>query len=250
MDEEWNELYSKKFGGSWYPNEGIVRFTARFLKRRNGIDAYEEKRKINRLLDAGCGNGRHVIFFAEQGFNTYGIDISKEGVEIASAWLNKRGLDANLNVGDIEKMPYENEFFDAIVSFGVLDHITFSKAKAAMNEIKRVLAPKGYVYLTLRSTEDSEFDRGEAAGRNTFVLQEGYEKGIIQHFFDIEEIKELFEGFKIFDIEVYEERFPELYTVDKAFLQSSTGMKKYIDLSKPIELNKKYSRWYIAAEKI
>ena len=85
---------------------------------------------------------------------------------------------------------------------------------------------------------------------NTFVLQEGYEKGIIQHYFDLEEIKELLEGFKVFDIELYEDRFPSAFTVDKAFLQSSKGTKKYIDLSKPLDVNLKYSRWYIAAEKV
>ncbi len=106
------------------------------------------------------------------------------------------------------------------------------------------------IYITLRSTEDSEFGRGEKVAHNTFVLQEGYEKGIIQHYFDLEEIKELFEGFKVFDIELYEERFPSVFTVDKAFLQSSKGTKNYIDLSKPIDMNLKYSRWYIAAEKV
>ena len=119
-----------------------------------------------------------------------------------------------------------------------------------MMEIKRILAPNGGEYITLRSTEDSEFCIGEKVDHNTFVLQEGYEKGIIQHYFDLEEIKELFEGFKIFDIELHEERFPSLFTVDKAFLQSSKGSKKYIDLSKPIDMNLKYSRWYIAAEKV
>ena len=87
-------------------------------------------------------------------------------------------------------------------------------------------------------------------GHNTFVLQKGYEKGIIQHFFGLEEIKELLKGFKIFDIKLHEERFPSIYTVDKAFLQSSKGVKKYIDLSRPINMDLKYSRWHIAAEKI
>ena len=120
----------------------------------------------------------------------------------------------------------------------------------AINEIKRVCAPDGYIYITLRSTEDSEFGRGKRVENNTFVLQEGYEKGLIQHYFDLDEIRELFEGLKIFDIELYEQRFPDIFTIDKAFLQSSKGVKKYISLAKPIKMNLKYSRWHIAAQRI
>lgn len=91
---------------------------------------------------------------------------------------------------------------------------------------------------------------GKKTDRNTFILQEGYEKGIIQHFFDLDEIRELLDGFRIFDIECHEQRFPEIFTVDKGFLQSSRGTKEYIDLSKPVDFNLKYSRWHIAAEKV
>lgn len=252
-EDVWDGVYSKKrFGGTWYPNEGVVRFAARYLKRRVGVEVYDVKRDARRILDAGCGNGRHVIFFAEQGFDVYSIDISKEAIEIAKAWLAlaKKGLKADLRVGDIEKLPFDDEYFDVVISAEVLDHIPFSKAKKAMEEIRRVLMPNGYIYITLRSTEDSEFGRGKKVDKNTFILQEGYEKGVIQHYFDLEEIKQLFEGFKIFDIELHEERFPDVFTVDKAFLQSFKGAKNIIDLSKPIDMNLKYSRWHIAAEKV
>lgn len=247
--KKWNAVYSKRFGGTWYPNEGVVRFAARYLQRRIGIDLYDKKRKVGKILDVGCGNGRHIVFFAEQGFDAYGIDISDKAIEIAKAWLAKKGLKAHLKVGDIEKLPFKDKYFDVVVSNEVLDHVPFSKAKKAIQEIRRVLTGGGYIYTTLRSTEDSEYGRGEEVDRNTFVLKEGYEKGLIQHFFDLEEIRELLAGFKIFDIEIYEQKFPEMYTVDKAFLQSSKGIKKYINLSQPTRFGLKYSRWHIAAEK-
>jgi len=61
--------------------------------------------------------------------------------------------------------------------------------------------------------------------------------------------KELLDGFKIFDIERYDQKFPDAYTVDKAFLQSSKGIKKYFDITKPLSLDLQYSRWHIVAEK-
>jgi len=250
VSENWDKVYSKRFGGTWSPNEGVVRFTARYLRRRVGINVYDTRRRVGKILDTGCGNGRHVLFFAEQGFDVYGLDISKEAVEIARGWLNSRSLKAHLEIGSITRLPFEDNFFDVVVSCEVLDHVKFAEAKEAMQEIRRVSTQGAYFYVTLRSTRDSECGRGQEVEKNTFVLQEGYEKGFMQHFFELEEIKELLEGFKIFDIECHEQLFPQVYSVDKAFLQSSRGQKKFIDVSSPLDLNLKYSRWHIAAEKV
>lgn len=249
MSEKWKSVYTQRFGGTWYPNEGVVKFIARYIQRKVGIDTYDVKKGIKKVFDLGCGNGRHVIFLAEQGFEVYGMDISEEAIRIAKAWLARKGLKADLRSGDIERLAFEDNFFDLIIASEVLDHIPFSKAMDVMNEIKRICTPQGYIYITLRSTEDSEFGRGRKVEHNTFRLEEGYEKGIIQHYFDLKEIKELFAGFKIFDIEIHEERFPDIFSIDKAFLQSSKLTKRYIDFSKPIDINLKYSRWHIAAEK-
>lgn len=247
--EKWDIVHSAGFRTTWYPMTGMVRFVARHIRKRIGINDYINRKKIRRILDLGCGNGNHIIFFAEQGFTVYGIDISREAIKIAKKWLKQKGLKAQLTVGDAEKLPYKNNYFDLVVSHGVFDHISFSKAKNAIEEVQRVLVPEGYLFITLRSTESSECGRGKKIAKNTYVLQEGYEKGLIQHFFDLKEIKELLKGFRIFDIELYEEKFPSIYTIDKSFLQSSKGMKKYVDLKESIDLDLKESRWYIAAEK-
>lgn len=249
MKKEWDDTY-KEFGGIWYPMPGLIKFSARYLKRRTGIEVYKSKNDFTRILDVGCGNGNHVKFFAEQGFDVSGIDISEEAIGIAKAWMNHHKLKAELTAGDAENLPYEDESFDVVVSNGVLDHVSFQKAKNMMKEIRRVMVPGGFVHLRLRSTEDCEFGRGEEVSHHTFVLSEGYEKGIIQHYFDLEEINELLEGFRLFDIELYDERFPNTFTIDKAYLQSSGKLeKKYFDLTKPVSLDTKYSKWYISAEK-
>jgi len=246
---EWNSVYGVEFGSYWYPAEEIIKFSARYLKRRTGLDKWQEKRKVKRILEAGCGNGRHVVFFQEQGYDAYGVDISSEAIELGNEWLKRKDLKTTLQVSDITKLPYDDSYFDVIVSFGVLDHIPFSEAKKAIREINRVCNTGGYLYLSLRSTESSEFGRGEKTDNNTFVLQEGYEKGIIQHFFDLKEIEELMRDFRVFNIDLVEEISPAEYTLDKAFLQSSQGIKKYFDLTKPLDLSLKESRWHIVAEK-
>ncbi|MHB8105278.1 MAG: hypothetical protein ACYDG5_07045, partial [Dehalococcoidales bacterium] len=67
MEKNWNKVYTTAFGGNWYPDEGVVRFTARYLQRRVGIDVWNVKRKVNRLLDDGCGNGRHLFYLRSRG---------------------------------------------------------------------------------------------------------------------------------------------------------------------------------------
>lgn len=249
MKEKWNKIYKKRFNGVWYPRETIVKFVARYVQRRMGVEEYLTRKKVKRVLDVGCGNGRHIKFFAEQGFDVFGIDISKEAIDLAGVWLKSENLKADLKVGTSEKLPYEDEYFDIVLLDGVLDHIKFSNAKKTIEEVKRVLAPKGYLFLKLRSTLDSEFERGKKVDYHTFILEEGYEGGEIQHFFDSEEIKELLNEFKIFDMVLIEEKFPRSYTVDKAFLQSSRGEKKYVDASIPLKMELRNCEWHIAAEK-
>jgi ubiquinone/menaquinone biosynthesis C-methylase UbiE len=246
----WDKVYSKRnFGEAWLPREGVVRFSARYLKRRVGVNSYGIKRRIKRVIDVGCGNGRHVKFFAEEGYSVYGIDISRKAIEIAKSWLKRENLNADLSVGNIENLPFKNNFFDVAIVDGVLDHVPFSNAIKTMKEIERVCVPGAYVYITLRSTEDSEFGRGKKIEDNTFILQEGYEKNIIQHFFDLEQIRKITERFRVLDIEIDEERSLSFLGLDKSFLESSKRIKNYVDLSKPIDLDLKSTRWHVTLEK-
>jgi SAM-dependent methyltransferase len=232
----------------WYPDEGLVRFVARYLTRRIGVDSYEKKRSTQRILDAGCGHGRHIIFLAEQHFNVYGVEQSTHALRIAHSWLAKRGLKASLNVGDVTQLPFRDGTFDVVISYGVMDHLRPCQASHAIEEIRRILADGGYLYVTLRSAEDCEYGRGERVARNTFVLQKGYEKGLVQHFYSLAEVSGLLRRFKLFDIECHDERFPSSFGIDKAYRQSSRGFKGRIDLSN-LDLHMKYSRWHVAAER-
>jgi SAM-dependent methyltransferase len=139
------------------------------------------------------------------------------------------------------------ETFDLVVSDGVLDHVRFSEAKSILAEIRRVSTPDGYLFVSLRSTADSECGRGEQVGENTYILNDGYEKGMLQHFFDRRSIDELLDGYEIFDVEHLKREFPAGFGVDKSYLQSSEGMKKQIELQ-DAEFSLQHARWWIAAK--
>lgn len=89
-----------------------------------------------RILDVGCGLGELGERFArELGAEVSAIDISPRMVELARA----RGVDAQ--VGDVERLPYEDDSFDCVFAGWVLYHVP--NLGQALAECARVLAPGG-----------------------------------------------------------------------------------------------------------
>jgi ubiquinone/menaquinone biosynthesis C-methylase UbiE len=68
-----------------------------------------------RLLDVGCGPGRHAIGFAKAGLQVTGIDISQRFLDLAAEDARTAGVGAAFFVVDARRMPFDDEF-DAVVS--------------------------------------------------------------------------------------------------------------------------------------
>lgn len=87
------------------------------------------------VLDAGCGNGNYVIDeYRKQIKKAVGIDISKESVK-------KNICLDEIVIGNLEKMPFKNNSFDAVLSLWVIEHLK-NPAKV-FSEVFRVLKPGG-----------------------------------------------------------------------------------------------------------
>jgi SAM-dependent methyltransferase len=92
-------------------------------------------RRFNRVLDAGCGNGRFSKYAADLGVVVKAVDIDKECVEITK----NRGIDARY--GNITNLPFNSNIFDYFVCSMVLMNVkNFSKG---LKEFYRVLERKG-----------------------------------------------------------------------------------------------------------
>lgn len=105
-------------------------------------------------LDAGCGTGFNMTFFAPLG-TVFGCDFSEE----ALAFCRKRGL-KNLARADVQRLPYKNEAFDAASLLDVLYHKNIFDDVAALKDVHRTLKPGGLLLVTdsafnvLRSRHD------------------------------------------------------------------------------------------------
>jgi len=95
-------------------------------------------------LDVGCGSGRYVRFMSDNGWNIAGIELSKETVEM----VNEAWPDLKIVQGDAESIPFEQNEFDSVISFGVVEHSQQGPQKA-LKEIFRVLKPGGRAVITV-----------------------------------------------------------------------------------------------------
>jgi SAM-dependent methyltransferase len=127
-----------------------------------------------RLLDAGCGFGRNLVYLLREGCEVFALDADSAGIEHVrqlSASL-ETGLPAeNFQVGRIEKMPYPGEFADAVICSAVLHFAKDEEQfRAMLAEMWRVLRPGGLLFCRLGSRIGMEFRR---LRDNVFLLPDG-----------------------------------------------------------------------------
>ena len=187
---QWDEIYRTEQGSPAIQN-GLTKLTA-FFKRK----------EVQKILDLGCGSGRDLIYLAELGFELYGLDFSEEGIRAASTRIQEKNLPMNLKVSSIyEKLPYEDQVFDAIIGIRTLHHGTIENIRALIQEIERILKPHGLIYITVRKriAEKKRLASQEIAPR-TYIPLEGKEKGVIHYLFNKSILKKEFSRFKILEL--------------------------------------------------
>jgi len=205
MGKQWDKIF-KQYGKFFTkPQEDIPRIAKLF-----------KKKDVKRVLDLGCGSGRHVIYLTKHGFDVYGIDIAPRGIKIAKEWLKKEKLRANLKVGNVyKKLPHKKNFFDAIISTQALHHNKIEKIRKLIREIERILKPNGLIFITVRMALrakgwrknkivihrfGNKETRYKVIGHRIYTPIEGGEKGLIHFCFNKKLIRKEFKNFKIFNI--------------------------------------------------
>src|SRR5918996_6600167 len=92
-----------------------------------------------RILDVGCGTGANLLMLSKYG-DAEGVDVSED----ALAFCRERGLD-KVKLGAGEELPYEDDMFDLVTAFDVIEHM--DDDLAGLKEMRRVLRPGGRVLL-------------------------------------------------------------------------------------------------------
>lgn len=189
LRQEWDASYLRRENHVFVAADEVARFVSRYLRRRVGLDEVidvDGPAAGARVLDLGCGIGRHLVYGADMGLTMYGIDLSPVAVETAVRWLATRNGPAaadRLAVGDAGSLPWADGFFAHALSDSALDSMPFVVAQAAVGELVRVVTPGGLIYLSL-------IDAGTGGVREE-VVETVHEANTIQSYFDRDRIDEL-----------------------------------------------------------
>ena len=127
-----------------------------------------------RVLDAGCGYGRNLVYLLREGCEVFAVDADAAGVEHVrqlSASLETGLPEENFKVGLLDRIPFTDVLADVVICNSVL-HFSRDERhfRAILGELWRVLKPGGMLFCRLGSRIGMDFER---IGANIFRVGGG-----------------------------------------------------------------------------
>lgn len=133
---------------AYYQNQALDSF-AGSRARLTYLVKEIEKRHLRAVLNVGIGAGIFEQLAQERGLHISSLDPNSDAVDR----LHKR-LGIDVRVGYVQQMPFEDAVFDAVVVSELFEHLDYDAMLQSLQEIKRVLAPGGYIIGTVPYQED------------------------------------------------------------------------------------------------
>jgi len=158
MNPQWYKEYFEEMGIEYedYP------FTQNTENEVNWMVKEYLTNPEMRILDVGCGTGRHAINLATKGYkNITGIDLSSSLINAAKKVANEKNVAVDFRVGDARELPFENEFDAALClcegAFGLLEND--AENYKVLRAVHKALKKQGiFILTTLNLFRDAEFD--------------------------------------------------------------------------------------------
>ncbi|NHJ48475.1 MAG: class I SAM-dependent methyltransferase [Asgard group archaeon] len=119
-------------------------------------------KEFNRVLDLGCGNGRHSRVVLEKSFETFASDISYKILSVAKNTHLKENYSSlsGLINADALDLPFRLNTFDCIIVIAVIHHLdTHKKRMRILHEIYRTLKQNGIAFICCWMREHPRFSR-------------------------------------------------------------------------------------------
>lgn len=163
--------------GDYYSQGGA--YFSSLLRRRKDLIARAitelPRPALGTALDIGCGSGVYTEELLRRGYETTGMDISGEMIEVCKrrfTGLRNTAPSVHLQVGDAEHLPFDDASFDLVLCIGVLGYLIDDTQ--AVRELVRVTKPGGHVVVNVTNAFSlSDLDtRARAAVRALLVPQQ------------------------------------------------------------------------------
>ncbi len=169
-------------------SEDLAKFT-RWLDRRKRDDLLTPPASV---LDAGCGNGRNLIYLANL-FGVSGIGIDISSAAIAQAKQASKGLSVSYSVGSAgDPLPTQDESQSLVLDMMTSHFLSATERKQLRDELYRVLIPGGYLFMkTFLRDKDLHTERlikenpGQEPGSYIHPVM-----GVAEHVYTEEELVE------------------------------------------------------------
>lgn len=195
---DWEQdIYGAGLQLNRWPYSEVV---SAFSRRRSAWSLPETPR----VLEIGFGAANNLWFLAEAGYEVSGIEYSSTAVTHARERLGLLGLPADLRVGDLKELPFEDGSFDFVLDRGALTQNLHADVRVAAEEIHRVLTPGGELLsFTLFGEEhpDRRFGKEVAPGSSDHFT-DGYFRTVgLTSFFTAAVLRDLFDMFSAVTVE-------------------------------------------------
>lgn len=181
---------------SRFKNEGAM---WKFEPSESAINAKNlfKSRKINKILIPGCGYGRNMKIFYDNGFDVTGIEISKSAIEIAQ----ENGLNCKFHHGSVVSMPFDNEQYEGIFCYALIHLLNKNERRAFIQSCWHQLRIGGMMFFVVASKEMDQYGSGK------FISKDRYEisKGLKVFFYNDESVIKEFSGFGMIEYKVVAE---------------------------------------------
>jgi ubiquinone/menaquinone biosynthesis C-methylase UbiE len=108
------------------------------------------KKKNLKILEIGSSSGNNLRYFLDRNFQTFGIEINKDMVDLGRINLKRMGYKIpQIKIGHNTSIPYPDNFFDCLVSINTLHYSSGDDVIIALREYKRVLKKGSLVYIEM-----------------------------------------------------------------------------------------------------
>lgn len=109
------------------------------------------------VLDVPFGTGRFVQYYSAKDMTIYGLDSSRDMLDVAAHELKERVKNCGLSIGDARALPYGDRIFDLVVCVRFVSHVvTFDQAKEVLREIGRVARSRAFIQFRVGYKKESK----------------------------------------------------------------------------------------------
>jgi ubiquinone/menaquinone biosynthesis C-methylase UbiE len=174
-----------------------------------------KQHKCQKVVDMCCGTGRHTLFLAANGFDVYGFDSSRSGVDITASRAKELSLKVNLRVADIACSGFEDHIFDALLCVWSTGHGKKSQYfGSTISEMFRIVKLGGIVMFDIPSVNNRLYGKGTLIETDTF-LHDSIGHSDVPHYYCnkdevIKKVSKFSSEYTISEIEYEDEKYNEV----------------------------------------